>query len=361
MGEPVKVALTQLVLWYDATRIQTWPAFLAEVPPETSLKSPTDFGRRFASKRMTDDRHAAAEKLTRNLPGLEEVNGKLILRGVGLLDRKDGAYRVSTVGRRLAEAYTANKGDGAWVGQLARLLITREPRTRVIFWLLVQPGAGLTFAADKWFGGSLQKAHIESPGMAPVAPFSTKNKGSSLRVAVAERAWWALGGWREHALLRGATDCQFVGQLGSDFSLHDVGLALRAAFEVLLHFGALRADGGRCWADLDVVRSELGSELEADFGIERPKPHTESLPKLLDAAIERLKSDTGYVIASELRDELHRRGVENPDREIAKLEAAGVVRIEAEDYGQRRHGVGLYSDPRKQLIKIRVVSGGHPL
>jgi len=67
------------------------------------------------------------------------------------------------------------------------------------------------------------------------------------------------------------------------------------------------------------------------------------------------------LIASELRDELRHRGIENPDREIAKLEASGLVRIEAEDYGQRRHGVGLYSDPRKQLIKIRVVSGGQAL
>lgn len=361
MGEPVKIALTQLVLWYDATRIQTWPAFLAEVPPDTSLKSATDFGRRFATKRMTDDRHAAAEKITRNLPGLEEINGKLILRGVGLLEREDGAYRVSASGRRLAEAYSANKSEGVWVSQLARLLITREPRTRVIFWLLVQPGAGLTFAGDSWFDGSLQKARIEIPGMAPVTPFSTKDNGGSLRAAIAERAWWALGAWREHALLSGATDCQFVGQLGDNFSLHDVGLALHAAFEVLLHVGALRGDRGQCWADLDVVTGKLGRELEADFGIERREPQTDALPKLLNSAIEKLKSDTGYVIASELRDELHRRGVENPDREIAQLEATGVVRIDAEDYGQRRHGVGLYSDPRKQLIKIRVVSGGHPL
>src|SRR5256885_16746302 len=87
MGEPARVALTQLVLWYDATRIQTWPSFLADVPPGTSFKAPTDFGRRFATRRMTDDRHAAAEKITRNLPGLEEISGKPVLRGVGLLER----------------------------------------------------------------------------------------------------------------------------------------------------------------------------------------------------------------------------------------------------------------------------------
>jgi hypothetical protein len=84
----------------------------------------------------------------------------------------------------------------------------------------------------------------------------------------------------------------------------------------------------------------------------------EPLPELLATVVEKLRSDTGYIIASELRNELQRRGIENPDREIARLETAGQIRIEAEDYGQRRHGLGLYSDPRKQLIKIRVVAGG---
>ena len=51
---------------------------------------------------------------------------------------------------------------------------------------------------------------------------------------------------------------------------------------------------------------------------------------------------------------LRQLGVENPDREIARLEAEGRLIIEATDFGQGRHGVGLYEDPRKQLIKLRV-------
>lgn len=361
MSEPVQIALTQLVLWYDATRIQTWPAFLAAVPPDAALKSPTDFGRHFATKRMTDDRHAAAEKVARNLPGLEESNGKLILRGLGLLERNQGTYRISEEGRRLARSYAAGKDDRTWVQHLAELLLAREPRTRVVFSLLSQPGSCLNFASDSWFGGSLQKAKVESPGAAPIFPFAMKAQGRSLREAVQERAWWALGAWREHDLLRGATDCQFVGQLGDAFSLHDIGLALRASLEVLVHLGVIAAAGGQCWVDQSVAGAKLRQSLANDFSIEPRLSEAELLPRLLANAIEKLKSDTGYVIASELRHELQRDGIENPDREIALLEAAGLVRIEAEDYGQRRHGLGLYSDPRKQLIKIRVVPGGHRL
>lgn len=359
MAEPVRIALTQLVLWYDATRIQTWPVFLADVSADTVLRSPTEFGRRFATRRMTDDRHAAAEKLTRNLAELETSNGKLVLRGIGLLERHQRGYRVSEEGRRLGSSYRAEKDGRGWVRQLASILVTREPRTRVVLALLAQPGASLYFDANSWFGGSLQKAKIEAPGHAPLAPFASTARGPSLRDVLHDRAWWALGAWREHELLAGASDCRFEGQLGHVFSLHDIGLALHASFEVLLHLGVLRFDSRQCWVDRDVAAAELGPIIAEDFGLDRRHAEVEPLPKLLAALVEKLRSDTGYIIASELRKELRGRGIENPDRELARLETAGLIRIEAEDYGQRRHGLGLYSDPRKQLIKIRVVAGGH--
>ena len=87
MSRPVAISLSQLVLWYDAPRVQSWPALMSRVPPETVLASATEFGRRYDTERMTDTRHAAAEKITRNLPGLERRGERLQLRGVGLLER----------------------------------------------------------------------------------------------------------------------------------------------------------------------------------------------------------------------------------------------------------------------------------
>ena len=68
-----------------------------------------------------------------------------------------------------------------------------------------------------------------------------------------------------------------------------------------------------------------------------------------------MRSPTGYVVASELRKALKDRGIKNPDREMAQLESKGIIIIETESHGQGRHGEGLYGDPRKQLLKLRVL------
>jgi hypothetical protein len=100
MPECPTVALTRLVLWYDPTRIQTWPQFFASLAEGTIAPTPTDFGREHATARMTSARHASAFDLVRNLPGLEVRGQQLQLREVGLLERSDRGYRVSRLGTR---------------------------------------------------------------------------------------------------------------------------------------------------------------------------------------------------------------------------------------------------------------------
>src|SRR2546425_732228 len=141
MVETVRIGLTQLALWYDGTRIQTWPAFLASVPDTLQLPSATDFGRRFDTERMTDQRHAAAEKIVRNLPGLEAKNGRFVLKGVGLLHQTPNGYCVSPEGSKLRAAYREDPKGKGWVRLLAKLMLAREPRTRVVIRALSSEGA----------------------------------------------------------------------------------------------------------------------------------------------------------------------------------------------------------------------------
>ena len=81
------------------------------------------------------------------------------------------------------------------------------------------------------------------------------------------------------------------------------------------------------------------------------------LEQLVANQVRELRSDTGYVIASDLRQSLQREGFVNPDADIARLESEGKLVIEAEDFGQARHGEGLFGDPRKQMVQIRVLTG----
>ena len=359
MPEAVHIALSQLVLWYDAARIQTWPAFLSNIPDGTALSSPTEFGRHYYSDRMTDNRHAAAEKITRNLPGVETRGNKILLRGLGLLEKDNGLYVMTEEARSLVKAYADNSQGEAWVNQLSRILLLREPRVRALVGLLSEDGAELVFNGKNWFGGSLQKAVICRRDQTSVYPFQTRGEGVlTLRETLQERAWWALGEWRQHPLLHDADACTFVGQLNDRFSLHDIGLALHAACEVLLHAGVLRSEGNVCTVDETAAALSFGEEVAMDFGWKEDDEQAPPLTVLMEILLEELRTDTGFVVASELRDALVARAIENPDKAIAELERAGKLVIYAEDYGQSRHGTGLYGDPRKQLIKLRLVAGG---
>jgi hypothetical protein len=327
---------------------------LAQVEDHVVLASSTDFGRAHFTDRMTDDRHAAAEKVTRNMPGLERKRDRLVLRGIGLLERVKGGYRMSEAGKELAAAYRHDAGGKDWIRLLARLLIMRDPRTRTLVRLLSEPHAALYFTEDDWWAGSVRRATINFADGRQLTPFSESDHPlPNLRSAICERSWWALGDWRSHDLLAGVTDCRFVGQLKDDYSLHDISLAIRASMEVLLHLGVISHQSDRCWLDHDAAITAFGAVLAEDFGW-TSTGRNKSLRDWVAHYANELRQDTGFIVASELRDRLRHQGFENPDREIAQLESEGRVTIEATDYGQSRHGAGLYDDPSKQLIKLRV-------
>ncbi|MDM4018182.1 hypothetical protein [Roseiconus lacunae] len=318
------------------------------------MPSSTDFGRVHFTDRMTDDRHAAAEKITRNMPGMERRKERLILRGIGLLDRVDTGYRLSKAGKELGTAYRSAPDGTEWVKILGHLLLTREPRTRTLIKLISEPNAELYFTDDEWWGGSLQRATINFSDGKQLVPFAkSEHPIPNLRSAVRENSWWALGEWRDHEDLSAATDCRFVGQLKEDFSMHDISLAIRSSMEVLLHLGVIRSQADRCWLDQDAAVQTFGMTLANEFGWQSTGKK-KSLREWIIQFADDLRLDTGFIVASELRDRLRQQGFDNPDREIARLESEGRVVIEATDYGQSRHGVGLYDDPSKQLIKLRV-------
>jgi hypothetical protein len=351
----VGIGLTQLVLWYDATRIQAWPAFLAQIPADLTLPSATDFGRRFDTGRMTDRRHAAAEKIVRNLPGLEQKEERLVLKGVGLLTRVEHGYRLSSEGAELRESYISDPKGKVWVRLLARILLKREPRTRVLVRLMSQADATLVFDGEGWFAGSIRKAYVETQDSRVYAFLDQHPTAPALRTILKEHSWWAMGEWRKNEVLAGATNCFFTGTLKNELSLHDISLALRGPLELLFHLGVLEVGSNQCRLNAISSTRELGNDLAADFGWPG-KAEKEDLESLLRRLLEDLRSDTGYVIASELRRALQHEGISNPDLEIARLQAEDRLVIEAEDYGQARHGEGLFGDPRKQMVQIRLVA-----
>ena len=175
MDQILTISLTRLILWSDPTRIQSWPALISKVPFDVSSTSLMNFGRLFITERMTDPKHSAAEMITRNLPGIEQIGENIVLKGVGLLERRGKEYRLSKEGKMISDAYKSDPQGLDWVKLLAILLLTKEPRTRILIKMLSTRGSSLQFEKESWFGGSTQKATIQYQDGTVVAPFLSKD------------------------------------------------------------------------------------------------------------------------------------------------------------------------------------------
>jgi hypothetical protein len=355
MSEPAVVALTKLFLWNDATRLQTWPKLLAQLEPDEEFDSMTDLVRKHVSSRVVDAKHPVHLDIARSLGGIEAQAGRILLRGVGLLEKGEKAYGLSAEGVKLVNLYRGDSAGVGWIQHLGKVLVTREPRLRAVLRALSRDGATLVFSGGDWYEGSLERHHLFVPGEEPLFIFRDQPDDQKLRSWLKDDAWWALGLWRQHPLLSGYSSACLVGQKKLDFSLHGIGSRLRPAFEILAYLGVVRRLGSEAWIDHDTAIKTFGREVAHDFGWTSTELEKEQSPaEILGSELDRLKLDTGFVIASELREGLHRRGIENPDKLVADMIKDGLVVLEGQDYGQGRHGRGLYGDPSKQLIRLRI-------
>ena len=358
MAEPVQVKLTQLVLWYDATRVNAWPEFLTGISDDERVDSPVDFGRRHATDRMTDARHAAAEKIARNLPGLEaQRDGGVILRGVGLLRRHQDGYGLSPYGRTLRDQYRAK--DRKWIATLASLFIDYEPRTRGLLRAIGTSENGLELfdgpTTMRW-----SRSYMNVNG-AILRPFSGKAEDQKVfRGYIDQLASWSMGAWRHDELLADREITGLRGSLGECWSMHDIGLAFRASIEVFLAAGCLSNVDGALRVNHGAALSALGEFRCSDLCWVAPSKEAPDVLSLIRSHCVRLHSPTGHIVASELLAALAEDGIRDSEKAIAALEAAGSLMVYDTDYGQSRHGRGLYGDPRRQLIKIRFhIPEGH--
>ena len=95
MSHVISICLSKLTYWYDATRVQAWPSILVKVPKNEIFPSLTEFGRRIWTDRMIDPDHLGDYDYIRNFPGLERKSDRLVLKGLGLLERFKDGYRLS--------------------------------------------------------------------------------------------------------------------------------------------------------------------------------------------------------------------------------------------------------------------------
>ncbi len=353
MNSVVKVHLTKLFLWVQPARFQAWPELLLRLDPDATYPSTPAIAKAAFGFEANQAGDVKFDEVVFNLHGwAKNRSGEPILRGVGLLEKCNEGYALSESGRTLAELYRSNPATSEWKRYLAALLLNREPRTRVIMQLLVQPDAVLRFAKPHWFGGRYKEATLESSGviLQPFPPRSVKQ--SQLHDLIRSRARWSLGEWRNETEIQNASEVVFLGPGSGDFSLNDIGLALRGSLELFLSLGLISEAGGEVTWQAATAAQVLPSDLLADLGA--PSPPKESPEQMVLGYIQELTGDNGFLVFSDLRQRAVSDGIPDPDKLVDEMIHHGAIALVAHDYGQPLHGEGLLGDPRKQLVKFAV-------
>ena len=350
------VRLTKLFLWVEAARFQTYPELMSKLDPDRIYSGTQEVAKAAAGSRDVGRRNVSRDEVAINLPGWgKSRQGDPVLRGVGLLEQRNGGYAVSPLGRQIAGLFTEEPQQNGWKSELARILLQREPRTRTIVGFLNREGATLTFAKSGWFTGAYKDVLLEHDDekWAPFAGNPPTDPG--LQTLLNRTGKWALGEWGNDAQFRDVEEIQFTGTTKRLLSVSGLGVAMRGPFELFLHLGLVSESDGVVTWEHQRASELLPVELIDDLGGQHFAPPESTASKVV-RLINELAADDGYVVASELREALHSEGVRSPDKEISSLIEGGVIRLEAYDYGQSRHGQGLFDDPRKQLVKFRVLA-----
>lgn len=299
----VRVALPKLFLWSEAARIQEYAKAASRAEPGR-IYSRVDLERIVFDIAPTMAYRSGAPRGKGtdgviNTYGLERSGARSRINGINLFERVDKGLRVTGEGIELGESFREAKADIQWVRVLARQLLRREPRTRLVMGLCL-------------LGWQLG---VEAPGGIPTGALSLSSpQGETFEVAqrncegfntlLRDNGELALGPlWRADLESLGESGpIVWEGVHGGSPSTNDLPTALKKSLAVFFQIRAF--DGGpSVWGtDAGGLADALAVEDLAELGFK------DAAPKQLtdDAAFARALRDCadaeGFFIVSQLAE-----------------------------------------------------------
>src|SRR6516225_7427395 len=100
------VRLTKLFLWVEAARFEVYPELASRLDPDRVYRAMREVARVALGSRMSDGKNLTRDDLTFNFPGWGPPRqGDPVLRGIGLLENRNGGYALSAEGHSLGTLY----------------------------------------------------------------------------------------------------------------------------------------------------------------------------------------------------------------------------------------------------------------
>lgn len=355
------VALPKLFLWNDPTRYQEYPEALAraeegrvytrqEIEQELFDITPT-----LTFKKDGKPRGRGTDGIV-NAMGFERFGQRLCVNGLDLIRKTDHGFVVSEAGLELGRTYKNSAESNQWLHLLARNLLLREPRTRLLIGLMHK---GWLLQVDVF--NKFPKSQMSFIGPEKVRLDITSKDCQQFNDMLFEYAELALGPlWIAELTEHGLTlPIEWCGIRVDQPSIKDLSSAIKKSFGLLFYIGIF-SDEGNGWAfDTDHAGRLLGHDVLESFGVSAAGGQGKSMDELFLEALRHTTDSEGYTIASALADkfgELCQTPVEERGEALDQFarEAMYNDRLVIKSYhtGQPRMGRGLFGDSNYRLLKI---------
>lgn len=361
-GTSSKVALPKLFLWNDPTRYQEYPEALARA----------EEGRVYSRQEIEQDLFDIAPTLTFkkdgkprgrgtdgivNTMGFERFGQRLCVNGLDLIRKTDEGFVVSQSGIELGNAYRADATGDGWLYLLARNVLLREPRTRLLAGLMLK---GWTLEVEVF--NKFPKSQMAFVGPDNARLDITSKDCQQFNSLLSDNAELALGPlWiselSEHGL---KLPVEWCGMRVDQPSVKDLSSAIKKSFGLLFFIDLFREENNSWVVDTAHVDRKLGHDVLESFGVSAAgDSQGKSTDNLFIEALRQTMDNEGYTIASALADkfgELCQTPVEERNAALDRFAREAMyddrLVIASCHAGQPRMGRGLFGDSNCRRLKI---------
>ena len=359
-GSVVRVALPKLFLWSEPARIQEYPEAVSRATPGR-VYSRVELEREVFDIAATMQFKGGAPRGRGtdgviNTYGIERSGSRYRINGINLFERVGKGLRVTHEGIELGRRFREAHSDTEWARALARQLLRREPRTRLIIGLLLRG----------WRLG------VRAPAGIPTGTVSlTSPHGDPLRVAqyncegfnmlLADNTELALGpDWRADLHSFDETGAvAWEGVQGGMPSTNKLPTALKRSLVVFFHTRAF--DGGPTVWSLDAggLADALAVDDLAPLGFEGSASTRLSDDEAFERALCECGNADGFLIVSQLADRFGALLGVSPEDRATVLDGYARMAMYHEQLrvldrhpGQPRMGRGLFGEPGARRVRI---------
>jgi hypothetical protein len=357
----IRIALPKLFLWNEISRIQEYPAALARALPGR-IYTRLEVERELFDIVPTLEFKGGAPRGRRtdgivNAYGLERSGDRFRINGIDLLRRQGDGLKASEAGLQLGELFRGDPAGRAWVILLARQILLREPRTRLLIGLLLKGYSLAVSVVGTSPTGNLSL--IDTHGIAiPIT-----SRGCAVFNELLEaNAELALGpSWSNDIVSGGVfVPIHWEGVQGGTPSLNDLPIALKKSLAVLFHLGLFSGDGEAWQLDAEHIRATFGDDVLNGLGMRLPAVQNALAPdEAFAAALAEVGDSDGFVVVSQLAESFGRLlGIPSDDCPFALDQfVRGAIyedrlRVLERHTGQPRMGRGLFGENESRRIRI---------